>query len=371
MAQGARDGGVPMPRMCGMAQGAKDGDAPMTMNDIAQEAWVVIGLFTLILIYPAHLIASTEENKQTDFQPFDTRDQNLFNQIHGQALPTNAQLNKKSQSMWSSSLVIANALIIESNTDENIYLDYEAYRFNLAYQYGLTDRWNLKVDVPLIYQTGGRFDSAINRWHEFFGLTQGYRPLVENDQYDIEYGYQSQTLVDLNEASTSLGDIQLAVAHSLIENRSTTMSLWASLKLPTGDEDKLTGNGATDVSTWLALNQRLSENWVMNMNVGAVILGSDNYKNIPLSDYALYGHAMFGWSATDNINLKLQLQGHTSYYDQSQLLILGDTYLLTFGGSITINQCNQLDIAMSEDIKVDASPDTSLLISWRIYTSHC
>ncbi|NOQ87476.1 MAG: hypothetical protein GQ550_01000, partial [Gammaproteobacteria bacterium] len=68
---------------------------------------------------------------------------------------------------------------------------------------------------------------------------------------------------------------------------------------------------------------------------------------------------------------KLQFQGHTSYYDQSQLTILGDTYFLTFGGTITINQCNQLDIAMSEDIKVNASPDASLVISWRSYTSHC
>ena len=355
MAQGARDGGVPMPRICG----------------IPQRIRIAVWLCIFSLAYPAHLIASTEKNNQTDFQPFDTRDQNLFNLIHGQALPTNARLNKKSQGLWSSSLVITNTLNIESNTGESIHIDYEAYRFNLSYQYGLNDKWNLKFDAPLIQQGGGVFDSAIDSWHEFWGLPRGKRPLVEQDQYDIRYAYQSQTPVNLNEASTTLGDIQIAIAHSLIENSSTVMSLWASLKLPTGDEDKLTSNGATDVSAWLALNQQLSDNWVINVNTGAVILGTDNYKNIPLSDYALYGHAMLGWSVSDNIDLKLQLQGHTSYYDQSQLIILGDTYFLTFGGSITINQCNQLDIAMSEDIKVDASPDTSLIINWRSYTSHC
>ena len=80
---------------------------------------------------------------------------------------------------------------------------------------------------------------------------------------------------------------------------------------------------------------------------------------------------MIGWLVTDNINLKLQLQGHTSYYDQSQLTILGNTHFLTFGGTITINQCNQLDFAVSEDIKVNASPDASFLVSWRSYTSGC
>lgn len=80
---------------------------------------------------------------------------------------------------------------------------------------------------------------------------------------------------------------------------------------------------------------------------------------------------MLGWLVSDSINLKLQLQGHTSYYEDSQLQILGDTYFLTFGGSIKINQCNQLDIAMSEDINVGASPDVSLLINWRSYGGRC
>ena len=333
--------------------------------------WLCLFVLTCVLTFPGRLLASDNNDIQADFHPFLTQDQNLFNLIHGQALPTNAHLNKKSQSLWSSSLVITNTINIESNTDENIYLDYEAYRFNLSYQYGLDNNWNVKFDVPLIYQNGGFFDSAIDNWHEFWGLPRGNRPSVEHNQYDIQYAYQSKTLVDLNEASTTLGDIQIAFARALIENSSTTMSLWASLKLPTGNEDKLTSNGATDLSAWLALNQQLSEHWVMNLNTGAVVLGADDYKSIPLSDYALYGHVMLGWMITDNINLKLQLQGHTSYYEQSQLTILGDTYFLTFGGTITINQCNQLDFAMSEDIKVDASPDASLIISWRSYTPGC
>ena len=80
---------------------------------------------------------------------------------------------------------------------------------------------------------------------------------------------------------------------------------------------------------------------------------------------------LFRSLATDNINLKLQYQLHTSYYEQSQLMILGYANILTFGGTITINQCNQLDIAFSEDIKVDTSPDASLIINWRSYTSDC
>jgi len=331
---------------------------------------LVTGVFLCALL-PAQLVAGTGQDNQVDFQPFETRDQNLFNLIHGQPLPTNARLNKESQARWSSSLAITNTINIESTANENIYLDYETYRFNLSYQYGLNRHWNMKLDVPVIYQSGGVFDSAIDNWHAFFNLPDGKRPFVERDQYDLRYTSQSQTLVNINEASSSLGDIQIALARTLIETNDTTMSLWASLKLPTGDEDKLAGNGASDVSAWLALNRRLSQNWVINLNTGAVILGSGSYQDVPLSDYALYGHVMLGWSASENINLKVQLQGHTSYYEKSRLDMLGDTYLLSFGGSIKINQCNQIDIAFSEDIKVEASPDASLLFSWRSYTSGC
>jgi hypothetical protein len=332
-----------------------------------------VGVFLYLLIMTHSVAVSAMEDRinSRDFHPFETRDQNLFNLIHGQALPTNARLHSKSQTSWSSSLIITNALNIESNSDEDIYLDYETYRFNLSYQYGLNADWNLKIDAPLIYQSGGFFDAAIDSWHQFFGMPRGIRPSIEHGQYDIQYAYRTQTLVDLDESSTSLGDIQVAMAHSILDDERTNMSIWTSLKLPTGDEEKLTSNGATDIAVWLALDQQLSNRWLLNMNAGAVILGSDDYKNIPLSDYALYGHAMLGWLVTDAINLKLQLQAHTSYYDQSRLLILGDTYFLTFGGTITINQCDQIDLAFGEDIKVDASPDASLVISWRRFTSAC
>jgi len=337
--------------------------------------YITIGVF-LWLIQPSTVLADSSTSKHfSHYSPFETRDQNLFNLVHGQALPANAHLNKKSQDSWSTSLVITNALNIESHNNngiiESIYLDYEAYRFNLSYQYGLNDNWNLKLDIPLIHQSGGFLDSAIDSWHEFFGLPRANRPFVNNNQYDIQYSYQNQSLINLDEASTTLGDIQIALARSLIENNSTTMSLWGSLKLPSGDKNKLSGSGATDFSAWLALNQQLSENWLINLNAGTVILGKDNYQNIPLSDHAVYGHIMLGWLVTNNINLKVQLQGHTSYYEKSQLKILGNTYFLTFGGSIKINQCQQLDIAVSEDIKVDASPDASFLISWRHYPSSC
>ena len=321
-----------------------------------------IGIFFAIGFLPINNCFASDN---ATYQPFATRDQNILNLIHGQALPSNAALINEKEAKWSSSLTITNTLNAESSSDESIFLDYENYRLNLSYQYGLDKNWNIKFNLPVIYQAGGIFDSSINRWHDFFGLPEANRPFVENNQYDINYASQGKTFLNLNETNFSPGDLQIAVARKLINDESTTISIWAALKLPTGNKNKVTSNGAADVSAWLAINQKLANNWRLNINAGTTILGTDKYKGIDLSDNAIYGHVMLGWIVTDSINLKAQLQGHSGYYDNSRLKILGSTYLLTFGGTIKINNCHYFDIAMSEDIKLGASPDASLLLSWR------
>lgn len=273
-------------------------------------------------------------------------------------------INEK-ETQWSSSLAITNTLNVESNTNESIHLDYENYQLNLSYQYGLNKNWNIKLDLPVIYQSGGIFDSSINRWHDFFGLPEANRPFVENNQYNINYVSQGKTFLNLNETNLSLGDLQIVAARKLINEESTTISIWTALKLPTGNKSKVTSNGAADVSAWLAINQKIADDWLLNINAGTTILGANEYQDIVLSDYTVYGHVMLGWIVTDSINLKIQLQGHSSYYDDSRLRILGSTHLITFGGTIKINNCHHFDIAMSEDIKLGASPDASLLLSWQ------
>lgn len=332
---------------------------------------LVIGVFLCLMLFSGSTVLADDAAPAMAYNPFETRDQNLFNLIHGQALPTNATLIAEHQNLWSTGLAITNTVNTESKTNENIYLDYEAYRLNLSYQYGLNKNWNVKIDVPIIHQSGGIFDSPIDSFHKLFGLPKGQRSSIKDNQYDVTYNSQSQTHIDLDKSSTTLGDIQLATAHALLNNEQTSLSLWAGLKLPTGNKNKLSGSGSTDISSWLALNQSLTQSWLINVNAGVVVPGSNKYKNIPIASSVVYGHLMLGWLATDSISLKLQLQGHTSYYKKSDLKILGDTYMLLFGTSIKLNPCNQLDIAMSEDIKVNATPDVSLLISWRSYGGDC
>ena len=312
---------------------------------------------------------------RADFSPFQTRDQNPYNLIHGQPLPVNAQIAKPDQPLWNTGFTVTNTLNIESTSSNSIYLDYESYQINASLQYALNRHWSLKMDLPVIYKGGGFLDSAINNWHEFFNLPQADRPNVANDLYQIKRVDNNMTVNDIQSSATRIGDIQLALANEFYKRPDTTISAWAGLKLPTGNSEQLTGNDAVDASLWLAANQRLSERWFFNGNAGLVfpaviITGTRTANNTSLNNQVLFGHMMLAWRTTPWLDLKIQLNGHTSYYKNNDLRLLGSTYTGTFGGSFHLNECHSLDISFSEDIKVSASPDASFTANWR-YQPDC
>ena len=346
------------------------------------------GLFfaRMILMHPTRLICSKTllfammqcacpASAQADFSPFQTRDQNPFNLIHGQPLPVNASIATPGELHWNNTLTVTNTLNSQQLADESIYLDYESYRFNLGLQYGFAQDWSVKLDLPLVYKGAGMLDSAINNWHKLLTLPQANRPNVENNQYRIQHDRNGRTLTELAASDAGIGDLQLGLGHMLYTTSQSRLSLWTGLKLPTGSTSMLNSNGAVDASFWLAANYRVGKHWSVNSNAGLVlpalvVTGKRSPYNDALASQALFGHIMLAWQAVDWLDVKIQLEGHTSYYDDSKLRLLGSTYVTTFGGAIHINQCNTLDIAISEDVKVEASPDVSFLFGWR-YRSGC
>lgn len=310
-----------------------------------------------------------------DYTPFQIRDQNPFNLVHGQPLPVNAEITLKNQWTLNTSLAITNTPNMQQTNNESIFLDYESYYLNTGFQYGLDDNWALKIDLPVIYRGAGFLDSSINDWHNFFHLPQGNRPGIPDNQYQINRTENTRVLTNLEASSTGIGDLQLSLGHQISSSEQSCLSVWTSLKLPTGDADKLNGNDAIDLSAWIALNKKPGENWRLNTNAGLVlpaivVTGDETATNTDISSYVLFGYMMLAWQPLDILSLKVQLEAHSSYYKNSALRILGSTYLATFGGTVHINQCNSINLAFSEDIKVDASPDISFLLGWQ-YRNGC
>lgn len=250
-------------------------------------------------------------------------------------------------------------------------MDFESYHLRFALLYGLNENWALKLDIPYIYYGSGFLDSTVDNWHDIFGLPEGNRPDVSNNQFNIFYGRDGKTVIDLDESGGGLGDIQFAVARKIIKNSQTAVSVWTSIDLPTGEASKLRGNDASDIALWLAASYRFNPKWTTDTNLGVLYPGEDQLGTLDVEDSIIFGYAGIQWSPHSLFDLRIQLAGHTQFYDNSELRLLGESYNIVFGGTIHASACSDLDIAVSEDLKEGATPDVSFLFTWKSKMGDC
>lgn len=325
-----------------------------------------IGAFLLPTIIVAVCTAANSHAS-----PFLTRDQNPFTLVYGQPLPTPARLPLAEQFNYALSLDISNTLNVETDSQESLHADFEAYNLTLGGIYGLSKTWALKLDMPFIYRGGGVFDHAIDEWHKLFSLPRANRPAVEDDQFRLSYASNGVTDINLTSSQSGIADVQLGLGHSLFQNAQHAFSVWAAIDLPAGDASSLTGNDDLDYSLWLAGSSMIGQGSLVDTNFGVVLPGDSVVNSLQTENLVFFGHAGTHIALNPRFALKLQLAAHSGYYQDTALTFLGSSVILVFGGSINIGRCSAIDIGFSEDIKVGASPDIGLLISWKSRFDGC
>ena len=296
--------------------------------------------------------------------PFLTRDQNPLLVIYGLPTATAARLITTGQSRFTTSLNMSNTINGESRGNESLFVDAESYQLNLVYDLGLNDDWMFRLHIPFIKHSAGFMDDWIDDYHDLLGLPEDIRPFYPNDQIDIRYSFDGNSLLLKQNSSAGLGDISLQLAYQAIRQKDANVSYWLSLKLPSGDSDKLTGSGAADLAVWLAGDTRLVNDLWWYGNIGALFMDdsevlSEKHRNSAL--FASTGIQFQPWTA---VQLRFQLDTHSAFYD-TDTDFLGPVIQLTFGGSIILSQHSSLDLAIAEDIQTGASPDVNFNISWR------
>ena len=302
--------------------------------------------------------------------PFLTRDQNPFILVYGQPLPTPARLPEPEKSRYAVSLDITNTLNAEATDDERLLADFESYLLTLSATETLGKGWALKLDVTFLHRGGGVFDHAIDEWHKLFGLPRANRPEIDDNLFNLFYARADAsgsftTGAFVNSSTTGIADSQLSLGYRLFEDSQHALSAWAGIDVPLGDRDTLTGNDDLDYSLWLAGSTRPGRSVVLDTNVGMVFPGESVLAGLETEKVVGFGHVAAHYLPTPALALKLQLAGHTGYYRDTSMEFLGNALIIVFGGSLNLGRCSALDIGFSEDIDVGASPDASLLISWR------
>lgn len=300
--------------------------------------------------------------------PAKTKNMNPFIVGYGAVVPDSPY--QLPQDDWSTDvkLELANNSITADTANENITIDGETYLADINLRYGFTDNVEALVAIPLIYHSSGFLDQVIKSWHDIWGMSNDRRDVFPNNQLQYKYTKDGNTLVNINSGTGGLGDMVLGVKYSnrKLRRDSTTTAFRLDIKLPTGDADKLTGSGATDVSLSLhAANISLLNhiNTTVYGGAGLVILGKGEI--LPEIQREYVGNAYIGasWQAKPRLAFIAQLNFQSSYY-KSDLNQLGDdSFQLYLNAAYTSRDNTSYEFGFGENLATDTTPDFLLYFS--------
>lgn len=315
-----------------------------------------------LFLAPALLYAGDME-----ISPFKTTNQSPIVMIH--PFPAESSALISPQGKFSSALTFDLASNYTSSTtdSENILLDGESYRWTLSTRYGVTDRFEVGIEVPWIVQSGGFLDSFIVDWHDAFSLPQGGRDSAPKNQLQYSYANSGGERLLMDDSGSGPGDMVLSGGLKLYEEKSAALhdalALRASIKLPTGDSDHLRGSGAIGGTISLCGSANHFTEWG-SLGLFGSFGGMVTAKGDVLSDQqeplAAFGTFGLGWGPAAWISFKLQINANTPLYKDSSLAELSNSgVMLVTGGALQLPADYQLDIGVSEDIAVATAPDVA------------
>jgi len=261
-------------------------------------------------------------------------------------------------------LDVTNESTAQGNNREALLLDAETLRLALHHRRAFGESWQWSAELPVIVTGGGVLDGLIEGWHDVFGLPNGNRDQRPQRRYRLAYERDGVLLVDRDEGHAGLGDARLGVARRL----GTGWQLHAAAQLPTGSRSAFTG-GAAGLAAWSHWQGHFGTS-----GVGYALAGGASVTDTggPLGGiqrrFAPFGGAMLsvpvprlaGWEGV------VQLDAHAAPYRDSSLSSLGKAAVpITFGFRYRW-QGGALDLAVAEDLSVNASPDLGLHLSVQV-----
>lgn len=301
---------------------------------------------------------------------FALRNQNPFLQVFGLPAFQSANLERPSRRAWDLGLDIANHADFGETATENFVVDGETYFLTVSMRRRVADWLELGFDVPFVSHADGFMDDMIEGWHDLFGMSNTKRRGPSN-QLDFLYQRDGEDFYRLSSSASGIGDIQLLAAVPLTRDHEgrPRIAIRSSLKLPTGDPDKLLGSGGTDLSVGIyaaSVTSLFGRRLALNGFAGGLALGSGDVLSNLQRDVVAFGGASATWHATERFALATQLYAQGPYYDSDVEELGGNSLQLTAGVAVRLGTDGLLRLAVVEDVSANATTDFAVHVSVRI-----
>jgi hypothetical protein len=290
-------------------------------------------------------------------EPFLTRNQNPLLALHGLPSPLLARLPPAGGGRVAGVINWSNTEKQDFSPDGSYTLDAEVLELRLHFTHAFGDRFAVHAELPWRQVSEGSLDGFIDDWHGVFGLPGGSRRRLPEDQLLIAFEQGGATLLSIDESTSGIGDIPVALGYQLYATDRAALAAWLSVKAPTGSADELTGSGAVDVAATLAGQSQLHERWQIFGQASVAWLGEGDLLPDLQESFAWTLMGGLSWTAWRALDLTAQVEANSRLYDGIESELDGDAIVLTLGGSWRTAGGWRYDVGVSEDLQAGASPD--------------
>lgn len=160
------------------------------------------------------------------------------------------------------------------NDDSKLTVDTESRLALQSITFGVSERIDFRVTLPLHWRGGGVLDNPIESWHNLFGMPQGGRDKVPSNRYRLNGNNEDDSVFAIEQSGLGLGDIILSSKALLFEDhKGLQLSSTFSSQLPSG------ANRYSNDGIELMIETALAKQ---------------------ISHFVVYGGGGFAWSSEDN-----------------------------------------------------------------------
>ena len=161
----------------------------------------------------------------------------------------------------------------DQGSQANVTMKFETLRSGLFLRYGATERWELSVEVPVLYRYRGFMDGPIKVVERATTGLAPARNALSQTGYAFNISRGGRTVASGRDGAVGLGDSTVMSKYQVLRETAwmPAVSVRTALKLPTGDEGQFFGSGSPDVGFGLAAEKGFGGRWVVYGNLNGVV----------------------------------------------------------------------------------------------------
>lgn len=312
-------------------------------------------LFTLIVICINSVVA------QFRIEPFPTHNQSPLIHFFGLPVNTGGKVLGKGEFIFNNYLNISNSATRSRILEETIYLDGELYRNDFSVRYGLSNKFELGISIPLVKHSGGIMDPFIKGWHSAFGLPGKSREVMPNQHLAYMYMQNNEAVLLMEKSELNFGDVSIDLSAQLFKGEHNNLIVKSFFKFATGDKANLIGSGTNDYGIQISgenTSIMKSGNLSLFYSTGFLKIGSGAMLSDKLSKNLFFGNIGCGVKLKNKFIPKLQFDFHSEFYKQSATKQLGNKSIqMVLGTDYVVTNTTKLSVSFTEDLIVNTSPD--------------